>query len=106
VDDATSPCRSGEDSGERTVPQENRGSPSCVIRRMRLATAFEVFDEIVGAGLEGSIHARRFGQAEMEFTVTLSLLDRTEQQLAALAGIVEQHKLELDVDERRHASLS
>jgi hypothetical protein len=42
----------------------------------------------------------------MEFTVTLSLLDRTEQQLAALAGIVEQHKLELDVDERRHASLS
>lgn len=73
---------------------------------VRLATAFEVFDEIVGAGLEGSIHARRFGQAEMDFTVTLSLVDRTEQQLAALAGIVEQHNLELDVDEHRHASLS
>jgi len=42
----------------------------------------------------------------MDFTVTLSLVDRTEQQLAALAGIVEQHKLELDVDEHRHASLS
>jgi len=42
----------------------------------------------------------------MDFTVTLSLVDRTEQQLATLAGIVEQHKLELDVDEHRHASLS
>jgi hypothetical protein len=103
---ATSPCRSGENSGERTFPKENRGSPSCVIRRMRLATAFKVFDEIVGAGLEGSIRARRFGQPEMDFTVTLSLVDRTEQQLAALAGIVEQHRLELDVDEHRHASLS
>lgn len=73
---------------------------------MRLATAFEVFDEIVGAGLEGSIHARRFGHVEMDFIVTLSLVDRTQQQLAALAGIVEQHNLELDVDEHRHASLS
>jgi hypothetical protein len=73
---------------------------------MRLATAFAVFDEIVGAGLEGSIHAKRFGQPEIDFTVTLSLVDRTEQQLATLAGIVEQHKLELDVDEHRHASLS
>ena len=73
---------------------------------MRLATAFQVFDEIVQAGLEGSIHARRLGDVEMEFIITLSLVDRTQQQLAALAGIVEQHNLELDVDEHRHASLS
>jgi hypothetical protein len=42
----------------------------------------------------------------MDFIVTLSLIDRTQQQLAALAGIVEQHNLELDVGEHRNASLS
>ena len=73
---------------------------------MRLATAFTVFDEIIGAGLEGSIHARRFGDVEMDYIITLSLIDRTQQQLAAQAGIVEQHDLKLDVDEHRHASLS
>src|SRR4029078_12937541 len=36
---------------------------------------------------------RTFGRAEMDFTVTLSLVDRTEQQLSAVAGIVEQHKV-------------
>jgi hypothetical protein len=72
---------------------------------VRLAVAFEVFDEIVGAGLEGSIHARRFDAEHMDFAVTLSLVDRTQEQLATLAAIVERHDLELDVDEHRHASL-
>ena len=69
------------------------------------AEAFEVFEKIVGAGLEGSIHARQLGQGEMDFIVSLSLVDRTQAQLATLAGLVERYMLELDVDEHRHASL-
>lgn len=72
---------------------------------MTLSQAFEVFDKIVGAGLEGSIHARRSSDAEMDFTVGLSLADRTQEQLATLAAVVERYELELDVDERRQASL-
>jgi hypothetical protein len=72
---------------------------------VRLATSFEVFGEIVGAGLEASIHARRLGHGEMDFTVSLSLIDRTQEQLGTLAGIVERYGVELDVDEHRHASL-
>jgi len=72
---------------------------------VRLAQAFEVFDEVVGAWLEGSIHARRLSHNEMDFTVTLSLADRTQEQLGALAVIVERYDLELDVDDHRLASL-
>jgi len=72
---------------------------------VRLAAAFEVFDEIVGAGLDGSIHARRLDPEHMDFVVTLSLVERTPEQLAALAAVVERYELELDVDERRQASL-
>jgi hypothetical protein len=72
---------------------------------VRLATSFKVFDEIVGAGLEGSIHARRLSYGGMDFTVSLSLIDRTQEQLGTLAEIVERHDLELDVDEHRHVSL-
>jgi hypothetical protein len=72
---------------------------------VKLAQAFEVFDEIVGAGLEGSIHARPFDPEHLDFAVTLSLVDRTEEQLGTLAAIVERYELELDVDEHRHASL-
>ena len=49
-------------------------APFCVIRRVKLAQAFEVFEEIVGAGLEGSIDARRFDPEHMDFAVTLSLV--------------------------------
>jgi hypothetical protein len=56
-----------------------------------LAQAVEVFGEIVGVGLEGSIHARRLQHGEMEFTVSLSLVDRTQAQLATLAAIVERY---------------
>jgi hypothetical protein len=72
---------------------------------VRLAQAFEVFDEIVGAGLEGSIHARRLSDGEMDFTISLSLVDRTQEQLATLAAIVERYDLALDVDDHRLASL-
>jgi len=41
----------------------------------------------------------------MDFTVTLSLADRTQEQLGALAVIVERYDLELDVDDHRLASL-
>ena len=41
----------------------------------------------------------------MDFTVGLSLADRTQEQLATLAAVVERYELELDVDERRQASL-
>ena len=41
----------------------------------------------------------------MDFAVTLSLLDRTPEQLATLAAIVQRHNLELDVDDHRLASL-
>lgn len=67
--------------------------------------AFEVFGDIVAAELEGAIHARRVGADEMDFTVSLSLVDRTQEQLDTLAGIVERYDVELDVDEHRHASL-
>lgn len=72
---------------------------------MTLSQAFEVFDKIVGAGLEGSVHARRSSDVEMDFTVGLSLVDRTQEQLGTLAGIVERYELQLDVDEHRNASL-
>jgi hypothetical protein len=83
----------------------NRGSGSRVIRRVRLAQAFEVFDELVAAGLDGSIHARPFDHGDMDFTVSLALIDRTQEQLGVLAAVVERHDLELDVDDHRHASL-
>ena len=72
---------------------------------MELAQAFEVFDEIIGAGLAGSIHARRLDPEHMDFTITLSLADRTQEQLATLAAIVERYDLTLDVDDHRLASL-
>lgn len=73
---------------------------------MKLATAFEVFDEIVSSGLEASIHARRSGLGEMDFIVTVALVDRTQEQLSVLSGIVDRYKVELDVDQHRYASLS
>jgi hypothetical protein len=73
---------------------------------VQLARAFEVFEGILGAGLEGSIHAHRFGVDELDFTVTFSLVDRTEKQLAAVAATVERYDLELDVDDHRLASLT
>jgi hypothetical protein len=78
----------------------------CVEGPVRLAQALEVFDEIVAAGLEGSIHARRLDPEHMDFAVTLSLADRTREQLATLASIVERYDLELDVDDDRLASLN
>jgi len=41
----------------------------------------------------------------MDFTVSLSLVDRTQEQLATLAAIVERYDLEFDVDDHRLASL-
>jgi membrane-bound lytic murein transglycosylase MltF len=72
---------------------------------VRLAQAFEVFDEIVRAGLEATIHARWLNADKMDFAITLSLADRTQEQLATLAALVEQYDLELDVDDHRLASL-
>jgi hypothetical protein len=72
---------------------------------MSRARAFEVFDEIIAAGLEGSIHAHRFDPEHMDFAVTLSLVDRTQEQLATLAAIVERYDLELEVDDHRLATL-
>jgi hypothetical protein len=72
---------------------------------MNVARAFEVYDEILGANLEGSIQARRLGPEHMDFAVTLSLIERTQEELDTLAAIVERYELELDVDEHRHASL-
>jgi hypothetical protein len=72
---------------------------------MELAKAFEVFDQILSLGLDGSIHAHRFGSDEIDFTITLSLADRTPEQLTALAAISEQYNLELEVDDHRLASL-
>ena len=73
---------------------------------MKLARAFEVFDGIVGAGLEGAIHARWLDPEHMDFAITLSLVNRTEEQLSTLAAIVERYDLELDVDDHRVASLT
>ena len=73
---------------------------------MKLAQAFEVFDEIVAAGLDGSIVARRVDSEHMDFRVTLSLANRSEEQLATLAAVVERYDLELEVDDRRLASLT
>lgn len=72
---------------------------------MKRAHAFEVFGEIIDAGLEGSIHARWADHEPMDFAITLSLVDRTQEQLAALAAIVERHDLALDVDAHRLATL-
>ena len=75
------------------------------IVRVELAKAFEVFDRILGVGVEGSIHAQRFDSGEIDFTVTLSVADRTQEQLTTLAAISEQYNLELEVDDHRLASL-
>jgi hypothetical protein len=73
---------------------------------VELARAFKVFDEIVGAGLEGSIHARRLDPEHVDFSLTLSLANRTRDELATLAAIVERYDLELEVDDHRLASLT
>ena len=72
---------------------------------MKLAQAFEVFDQIVSAGLEGSIHARRLDSKHVDFAITISLADRTQEQLATLAALVERYDLALDVDDHRIVSL-
>jgi len=72
---------------------------------VELAQAFEVFDEIIGAGLEGSIQARRLDREHMDFAITISLVNRTQAELVTLAEIVERYDLELDVDDHRFASL-
>lgn len=72
---------------------------------MKRAQAFEVFGEIIDAGLEGSIHTRRADPELLDFAITLSLVDRTQEQLAALAAIVESYDLALDVDDHRLATL-
>jgi len=41
----------------------------------------------------------------MDFIIAPSLADRTQEQLGALAIIVERYDLGLDVDDRRLASL-
>lgn len=70
-----------------------------------MAQAHKVFDEIVAAGLEGTLRARRVDPTQMDFVVTLSLANRTEEQLATLAAIVERYGLGLEVDDHRIASL-
>ena len=73
---------------------------------MKVARALEVYDEILNAELEGSIHARMvYPEQQMDFAVTLSLVDRTQEQLATLGAIVDRYELELDVDDHRLASL-
>jgi len=72
---------------------------------VKLARAFEVYDQILSADLDGSIHARRLDPEHLEFTIMLSLVERTPEQLAAVASIAERYELELDVDDRRLASL-
>ena len=72
---------------------------------MELAQAFEVFEEIVSAGLGGSVHTSRLDLEHLDFTITLSLVDRTQEQLATLAAIVERYDLALDVDDHRLAAL-
>jgi hypothetical protein len=57
---------------------------------MRLATAFQVFGEIVAAGLEG------------RFARDLSVMARWT---SSSPSIVERHDVELDVGEHRQASL-
>ncbi len=73
---------------------------------MKLAQAFEVFDEIVAAGLDGSIIARRLDSEHMDFRVTLSLANRADEQLATLTAVVERYDLDLEIDDRRVASLT
>jgi len=73
---------------------------------VKLARAFEVFDQIVSVGLAGSIHARQLDPEHMDFAITLSLVDRTQEQLSWLAAIVEHYDLALDVDDHRLASLT
>jgi len=72
-----------------------------------LARAFEVYGKILAAEVEASIHARRLATEEaMEFTITLSLADRTPQQLAKVASIVDRYELGLEVDNFRLATLT
>jgi hypothetical protein len=83
----------------RLRPRVNRRL--CLLRpitrsaRVKLARAFEVYEEVLGAGLEASIHARRLDPEHEEFTITLSLADRTPEQLAPLASIAERYDLEV-----------
>jgi hypothetical protein len=72
---------------------------------VKLARAFEVYDEILSADVEGSIRARRLVPEHMDFTITFSLVDRSAKQLGTLAAIVERYDLDLDVDDHRLASL-
>jgi hypothetical protein len=72
---------------------------------VKLARAFEVYEDVLGAGLEASIHARRLDTEHEEFTITLSLADRAPEELAALASIVERYDLDFDVDDYRLATL-
>jgi hypothetical protein len=71
-----------------------------------LARAFEVYDKILAADVEASIHARRLDPDAMQFSITLSLADRTAQQLAEVSSIVEEYGLELEVDNFRLATLT
>jgi len=71
-----------------------------------LARAFEVYGKILAAEVEASIHARRLAAEAMEFTITLSLADRTPQQLAEVASIVDRYELGLEVDNFRLATLT
>jgi hypothetical protein len=71
-----------------------------------LDRAFEVYGKILAAEVEASIHARRLDPEAMEFTITLSLAERTPQQLAEVASIVEDYDLELEVDDFRLATLT
>jgi hypothetical protein len=72
---------------------------------VKLAQAYTVFDEMVAAGLEGTLRARRLDPEHMDFAVTLSLANRTEEQLTTLAAIVERYDLGLTVDDHRLATL-
>jgi hypothetical protein len=72
---------------------------------VKLAQAYKVFDEIVAAGLEGTLRARRVNPEQMDFVVTLSLANRTEEQLTTLTAIVERYDLGLAVDDHRVATL-
>jgi hypothetical protein len=73
---------------------------------VNLARAFGVYEELLAAEVEASIHARRLEPEPMEFTITLSLVDRTPQQLAEVASIVDRHELDLQVDDFRLATLT
>jgi hypothetical protein len=76
-----------------------------VVALVKRARVFEVFGEIIDSGLEGSIHTHWADAEPMDFVISVSLVDRTQEQLAALAAIVERYDLALDVDDHRLATL-